>query len=124
MHRTHHEEKVLMESKSSNLVLAKCNSCGKLFMPPAYMCSGCGGKELDDVAATGEGNILSYTTIRVPPLGFVDQAPYEIGVIALPEKVNLTARIIAHAGREIRIGDGASFVEKDTTGAYWFKLSN
>ena len=113
-----------MESNSNQLLLAKCKSCGRFFVPPVYMCSECGSAELEDVAARGEGKILSYTTIRVPPLGFADQAPYEIGVIALPDKVNLTARIVAHEGKEIRIGEGASFVEKDTSGAYWFKVSN
>lgn len=113
-----------MERNSSHLVLAKCKSCGRLFVPPVYICSECGSTELEDVAAGGEGKILSYTTTRVPPLGFADQAPYEIGVIALPEKVNLTARIVAHEGKEIRIGDGASFVEKDSSGAYWFKVGN
>ena len=80
--------------------------------------------ELQDVPSNGEGKILSYTTVRVAPLGFTDQAPYEIAVVELPEKVNVTARIVVHEGKAVGIGGSASFVKKDTSGAYWFKLSN
>jgi hypothetical protein len=111
-----------MESNLSQVVLAKCKNCGRLFIPPAYMCSDCGSAEFRNVISGGKGKVLSYTTIRVPPLGFQDQAPYEIGVIELREGVNLIARIVASEGDEVRIGESASFMKKDTSGAYWFKV--
>ena len=111
-----------MGNKVGQVILAKCKDCGKLFIPPAYVCSACGSTEFGEVFSSGKGKILSYTTIRVPPLGFQDQAPYEIGVIELFEGFNLVARIFASKGEEVKIGGSAFFMEKDERGAYWFKV--
>jgi uncharacterized OB-fold protein len=111
-----------MGSNLGQVVLAKCKNCGKLFIPPAYMCSACGDTDFSEMISSGKGKVLSYTTIRVPPLGFQDQAPYQIGVIELWEGVHLIARIFASKGEEVKIGGNAFFMEKDSAGAYWFKV--
>lgn len=106
------------------LTLAVCNRCGQLFVPPAYICSQCGNTDIGEFASSGEGKVLSQTTVRVPPLGFNDQAPYEIAVIKLKEGINLTARIEAPHKKELEIGNSASFVKRDARGAFWFRLDD
>ncbi|MBM4334157.1 MAG: transcriptional regulator [Deltaproteobacteria bacterium] len=111
-----------MPKNYERLILAKCQNCGQIYVPPIYMCTVCGNKEPLEMTASGEGKMLSYTTIRVPPLGFIDQAPYEIAVIRLKEGINLTGRLADLNGRNIEIGDSVSYLRKDDQGAYWFKL--
>ncbi len=109
-----------MGSPSNQLILAKCRNCGKLFIPPAYTCSACSHTAFQEAASSGEGSLLSYTKIRVPPLGMEGQVPYDIGVVRLKEDLNLVARIVGEG--EFEIGDPVSFMKKDPNAAYWFKV--
>ena len=106
----------------SQLIAVKCKSCGRLSIPPKYLCPECGSNNFTDVALSGEGNILTYTTIRVPPLGFEEQVPYDIAVIQLDEGINLTAQICTQGEERPKIGDKVSFVDKEG-GAYRFRLT-
>jgi uncharacterized OB-fold protein len=105
------------------LVVIKCGSCGRLFVPPRYMCPECGSTEFTKVTLSGQGEILTHTTIRVPPLGFEDQVPYDIAVIRLAEGINLTARIATQEGQTPKIGGKVSFAG-NKEGANWFRLAN
>jgi uncharacterized OB-fold protein len=99
----------------------ECKGCGILYIPPKYMCSECGGTEFIEVPLSGEGTILTHTTIRVPPLGFEDQAPYDVAVIKLDDGINLTTQIISQGEKRPKVDDRVLFVEK-TNGAYRFRL--
>jgi uncharacterized OB-fold protein len=104
------------------LIAVKCDGCGTLYIPPKYLCPDCGGDTFTEVSVRGEGTILTHTTIRVPPLGFEDQAPYDIAVIKLDNGINLTAQIVTQGERHPKIDDRVSFVEK-RDGAYRFRLA-
>ena len=110
-----------MEADSDELIAIKCKGCAHLFMPPKYICPECGGPEREEVPLSGKGVISTYTTIRVPPLGFEDQTPYDLVVVDLAEKLSVTARLVAEEGKEPEIGAPVSFVKKEG-GTYWFKL--
>lgn len=103
------------------LMAVECGVCGKLYIPPKYLCPEDGANQFTEVPLSGQGEILTYTTIRVPSLGFEDQAPYDIAVIRLKEGINLTARIISQEGEELDIADKVSFVKKEG-GAHWFRI--
>jgi uncharacterized OB-fold protein len=104
---------------AENIHAVKCNGCGKLSIPPKYLCSECGSREFTTVPLSGKGTILTHTTIRVPPLGFEDQAPYDIAVIALDEGINLTVQIVGQGERRPAIDERVAFVEQ-VDGAYRF----
>ena len=110
-----------METDASQLTAIKCKGCNQLFMPPKYICPECGGPETEELPLSGKGVISTYTTIRVPPSGFEDQAPYDLVVVDLAEKLSVTGRLIAEEGKKPEIGAAVSFVKKEG-GAYWFKL--
>ena len=110
-----------MESNSSQLILSKCKKCGNLFIPPVYTCSGCSHNEFQEAVGSGDGKLLSYTTIRIPPLGFEKEVPYEIGVVRIQEGLNLVARIVMPEKGGAKIGDPVSFLKKEAN-AYWFKV--
>ena len=111
-----------MGSHSNQLILAKCKNCGKLFIPPAYTCSACSHTAFQEAVASGEGKLLSYTKIRVPPLGLEGEVPYDIGVVKLKEDLNLVTRIVGDEKKEFEIGDPVSFMKKEPNAAYWFKV--
>jgi len=107
----------------NKLMVVKCKGCGKLYTPPAYICSQCGLDEFEEVELTKKGTVRTYTTIRVPPLGFEDQSPYDIAIIEVPEGINILARLVTYPGKEPKVGDEATFIKREA-GAYWFKVAS
>ncbi len=83
---------------------AKCKTCGKVFFPPRLICSACGSKTFDNIVLSRNGNVLTYTIIRVPPSQFKDEAPYAMGIIELEGGGRLTAQIVDCDFDKIRIG--------------------
>src|SRR3989344_2791350 len=61
---------------------SECKSCGALSMPLRAVCE-CGASESKPFAFSGNGEIVSYTTIHVGPAGF--SGPYNIALIRLDE---------------------------------------
>ena len=110
-----------MIDSHSRLMAVKCKVCGTLYFPPKYLCPVGGANQFESVQLSGKGEILTHTTIRMPPTGFEDQAPYDIAVIRLSEGINLTARMIVQDVGQLKIGDKISFVKKEA-GANWFKV--
>ena len=108
-----------MTNANSQLIVVKCKNCGKLYVPPKYMCTECENSEFEEVNLSGKGKIT--TTIRTAPLGFEDQAPYEVVIIRLDEGINVPARIVSSEGKKSKIDDEVSFVKKEGT-AHWFKI--
>jgi uncharacterized OB-fold protein len=56
----------------------------------------------------GPGEIYTETTVYSPPEQYVNEAPYQIAIVALDAGGRLTARI---AGDKVTIGDRVQFVE-------------
>ena len=110
-----------MDKISGKFISAKCKKCGRLHIPPVYICLNCNQTEFGEAELSGRGTVRTYTTIRVPPLGFEGQVPYDIAVIGLEEGINVTARIIRPGETELSIGTRVMF-EKYENGIHWFKL--
>lgn len=112
-----------MDRISNKLIGAKCKKCGKLYIPPIYVCLKCNQTEFGEVELSGRGSVRTYTTIRVPPLGFEGQVPYNIAIIGLEEGINVTARIVKKNGKELSIGAIVTFAKKED-GIHWFTFAN
>lgn len=108
-----------MEKEKSRLMVARCKGCGALYNLPIYMCRECDGNEFESVTLKGTGKILTKTTIRVPPLGFEDQVPYDVIIVESDEGVRMPARLAAAEGESFNIGDSVDFI-KTEKGAHWF----
>jgi uncharacterized protein len=77
------------------LLLQKCESCGKLNMYPRYACPHCQSQSLGWKRASGHGTLHSFTVLRIgAPAGFEVDLPYALGVIKLEEGVQLLARLL------------------------------
>ena len=83
----------------------RCTNCGKIFFPPRLVCSDCRGREFETVELAKNGEIETFTIIRVPPSDFQDEAPYAVGVIRLEDGVKVTAQIADCDLHSLAIGD-------------------
>ncbi len=87
-----------------NLIGNECRNCGTGYFPPRIICPKCGRKsEMHDRKFAGDGEVYSYTKIRVPPDTFKEEAPYVVGVVRLDEGPMVEGHIL-ETGHEIRIG--------------------
>jgi hypothetical protein len=60
--------------KEGKLLGLKCNDCKQLTCPPMMVCCRCGSMDLEKAELKGEGELMTFTVIRVPPEGH--DAPY------------------------------------------------
>ncbi len=74
------------------LEAGKCE-CGKICYPPRVICPECGGRSFETVAMPREGKVVTFTVVRVPPTGFVDQSPLPIAIVELSNGVRLMVQI-------------------------------
>ncbi len=85
--------------KQKRLTGSRCRKCGAIFLPSRLICPRCHGKDMEPVEFKGEGRLVAFTVICVPPPamakeGYSREKPYCCGVVELEEGVRLTARIL------------------------------
>ncbi len=73
----------LKQSRYS-LTGTRCEECGELHMPPRAVCV-CGSTDMRPFTFSGNGEVVSYTTIHVAPAGFEHKTPYNVALIKLDE---------------------------------------
>jgi len=110
-----------METQDLKLKALQCNGCQKLFVSPRYHCSHCGENEFHEVDLNGNGEIYSYTIIRVPFEEFLGEVPYAFAEVKLEEGLVVPGRFTNEKEKEVKIGSRVSFVKWDR-GVNWFKL--
>jgi len=103
--------------REGRLVVQRCAACGALAVPPKVVCPSCEGIRWDRVALGGDGEIASYTVIRVPPAQYAADAPYVIAVVRMAEGVSLLGRLTgvpvdgARVGMPVRFAGAAANAE-------------
>lgn len=70
-------------AKAGKILARKCKKCSRLHLATVYFCPNCGGREFEDTPIDGQGAIVTYTIITVPPAGFEKYAPYAWVVLRL-----------------------------------------
>jgi uncharacterized protein len=81
------------------LLVQKCEACGKLNMYPRHACPFCQSLSLGWQKTQGRGVIHSFTVLRMgAPEGFETDLPYALAVIKLDEGVQLLARLVPDSG--------------------------
>ncbi len=90
-----------------NLVGTKCGNCGKVDFPPRSVCPDCGRKSVGKMQThklSGQGTVVTYTTIYDAPSQFDMQKPYVMAIIEMDEGVRLTSQLIDVKPDDVRIG--------------------
>ena len=72
-------------AKAGNVLARKCTKCGELHLATVYYCKKCGNKGFEDSILKGNGKVITYTIMTVPPAGFEDLAPYAWVVMELDD---------------------------------------
>ncbi len=62
--------------RNGKLLGLRCASCGGITCHPMPVCQWCGGRNLKRMELCGEGELTTFTVIRVPSEGFEEDAPY------------------------------------------------
>lgn len=86
------------------LIGNRCLNCGTPFFPPRRVCTECRGTDFESFQFSGKGSLYSYTTLRQPPAGFENQAPYSVGMIKLDEGPMVEAQLTDINADELEVG--------------------
>ncbi|MFX0170840.1 MAG: 3-oxoacyl-ACP reductase FabG [Candidatus Hodarchaeota archaeon] len=79
-------ERFLVALREGKLEGTKCTKCSTLYYPPRANCKECLTDEfIQPSEFSGEGKILSFSEVHVPPAGFERFAPYTVAVVDLKE---------------------------------------
>ncbi|MFW9929471.1 MAG: Zn-ribbon domain-containing OB-fold protein [Candidatus Thorarchaeota archaeon] len=84
------------------LLGSKCTKDNTKFFPPRFICPKCNGPCEDGIAFEGNGTLVDFTIIHVPPLHQQLQSPYIIGLIKLDEGPVITTQIVGVGMDEIK----------------------
>ena len=95
--------------REGRLVVQRCATCGALAVPPKVVCPNCEGLRWDRATLSGEGEIASFTVIRVPPAQFAPQAPYVVAVARMAEGVSLLGRLTGVPIEAVHVGLAVRF---------------
>jgi uncharacterized OB-fold protein len=90
--------------RAGRVAVMRCGRCGELAVPPRAFCPACHGTTWARAWLAGDGEVTSYTVIRVSPAALAAEAPYAIAVVRMSEGVSLTGRVTGIAPETIRIG--------------------
>ncbi len=76
----------------------KCSSCGRVSVPPEEICGKCRKRNSEFVDISDEGELVSFTEVRVPVFWQPAEPPFVIGFIKLDGADTLLIhRILASA---------------------------
>ena len=97
------------------LILPRCDTCGRLFFPPRRHCPACWSDELSWQMMGGGGTVWTFTEVHV---AFYDDTwatdvPYVVAVIELDEGPRLLANIVEPDMDRLAIGDRVETVFED-----------
>ncbi len=75
------------------VLLYRCSKCNNLQLATVVFCNKCGSKDLEVVESKGEGRVVTFTILHVPPEGFEKYAPYAWAIARLDEGINISGFI-------------------------------
>jgi len=67
--------------EQGKLMGTKCKECGKVFFPPRADCYHSLASDMEWFEVTGDGELLTFSTLSYAPTGFTEEVPYTIAVV-------------------------------------------
>ncbi|MEP5764184.1 MAG: OB-fold domain-containing protein [Halieaceae bacterium] len=89
--------------REGELKLQRCSGCNSYQFYPRRFCTGCGGRELEWVVASGNGSVASYSVVR-RAISDAYTAPYLIALVDLDEGPRMMSNIIDVDVEAVSIG--------------------
>ncbi len=62
-------------------------------------CPTCSRSDLEPHEVSGEGFIVVWTTIHIPPTRYANEAPYTVVLVELEDGLRVMGRLLGDAGR-------------------------
>ncbi len=91
--------------RKGELLIQKCDSCGRHQFYPRGICAGCWATDIQWVKASGRGTVWTFTVTyqnRTP--GFAEDVPYVLALVELEEGVRMFTNIIDCEPGDTKIG--------------------
>lgn len=99
-----------------------CSSCKSYVIPPTSVCNNCLSRDLEWVAISRTGKVVTYSEIHVATKEFQDRVPYVVAIIETEEEsIRLPGIVRGATLGEMRI-DSRVRVNLDKVGGYFFSL--
>ena len=81
------------------LIGSRCKVCNAHAIPQKLICPTCHQQESEIIDFSGEGKLVAYTVISVPPVmmaeaGYNAKNPYCVGIVELEEGPRIAAQIL------------------------------
>jgi uncharacterized OB-fold protein len=90
--------------EEGSVMATRCTDCGMIFFPPRADCYRCLASNMEWVAVTGTGKLVTYSKLQYAPIGFGDDLPYAIALLDYGD-CKVFGRIAASVPEdEIKIG--------------------
>jgi len=92
-----------------NLSGSRCSVCATVYFPPRPVCPTCTthrqslGK-MEPFQLSGEGEVVTYSVVHEPALGFEMQVPYALAIVRAVEGPLLTGQIVNVVPEDVKIG--------------------
>lgn len=121
LHATPTGERRRIDREMGTLVGSRCRHCGAASWPERAICFRCGSADLDHVAFSAHGQLLTYTTVWIPRPGIAP--PYTLGLVRLDDGVSVFAHLRALPA-EARVPLAVRLILAPDEGAippFWFE---
>jgi uncharacterized OB-fold protein len=79
---------------TGELVVQRCDACGRAQLYPRVVCAACHGDELRWVTVSGNGTVYTYSVVYRPMANYAEPVPYIVAVVELEEGPRLTTRLV------------------------------
>lgn len=83
---------IRQDESGEYLVAGKCPVCGKMEFPKPEYCAHCGATEIEEVALSKTGSLVSYTTTFMPVQKFAP--PHSVGYVQLSDEIRIFTPLI------------------------------
>lgn len=105
--------------RRGELLIQRCDGCGKSIFYPRPMCPHCWSERLESCKASGRGRIVSYSLVRRPnDPAFNDEVPIILVEVALEEGALLLARIVGCDPASVKSGLAVALPPVDVCARY------
>ena len=83
------------------LTVYRCRRDGHLVMVRGDACPTCSRSDLEPHEVAGDGRVVVWTTIHIPPTRYAEEAPYTVVLVELEGGLRVMGRLIGDAGRAL-----------------------
>lgn len=85
------------------LLGTECIKCGAKYFPSRPICN-CGSADFKPYNLAERGEVITWTVITNPPIGFEKYAPYIVALIELKDGIRILSQIVDVSPKDVSTG--------------------